>query len=642
MKTLNKNLVKSLAISFFLLFSFVKLNAQSTLDQNNLGPVTGNALYGVGAGGNGINTGLFRIIPAATGINNTFIGIGAGAINAIGYNNTFIGISTGATNNAGYDNTIVGTGSGVSNTNGFENTFLGSNSGISNVGGDKNTFTGFGSGAAADGDDNTVNGYKSGFNLSGSDNTFIGSHSGYNTSGWGNVFNGYFSGYSNNAGQDNTFIGNGSGFTNDDAQENVFVGLFSGYANDHGEKNAFIGSMSGYNSTGDYNAFMGQEAGTNIVTGDNNVIVGAYAGSSYLNSASSGMVLLGTNADASSSATGVTFTNAGAIGKDAEVDEDNVISIGQIGTPTRVCIGYEGVNTYSLPNAATDMFYVNGDCYASGVKLLSDATLKTNIKTIWNGLEYIKKLNPVSYDFKQNTIFNLPSEIQYGFIAQELQKILPNVVSGNDKGIHTVNYIAIIPVLTKAIQEQQAIIDQNKLENAKLNEKFKTIEKKLLDLAKSFESKNGEIEVLETKLNNQAKLVEDKINELNRSLTNLNSCCEINRLNKTNSDINTINPTNTKNISTITLNNIARLDQNKPNPFTNETFIDYYIPTGSEVSKIEIFDQMGKKVFTFNILNFGEGRLVIKNGGLASGIYNYNLIIGNKIIDNYKMQILSN
>jgi hypothetical protein len=49
-----------------------------------------------------------------------------------------------------------------------------------------------------------------------------------------------------------------------------------------------------------------------------------------------------------------------------------------------------------------------------------------------------------------------------GFIAQELQKIMPELVSeGNDKDkLLSVNYMAIIPVLTKAIQEQQAIIDR--------------------------------------------------------------------------------------------------------------------------------------------------------------------------------------
>jgi len=78
----------------------------------------------------------------------------------------------------------------------------------------------------------------------------------------------------------------------------------------------------------------------------------------------------------------------------------------------------------------------------------------------------LMRLNPVSYEKKQNLAATDYPIKENGFIAQELQKIIPTLVSagpGPDQ-LLSVNYIALIPVLTKAIQEQQTQIDsQSKL-----------------------------------------------------------------------------------------------------------------------------------------------------------------------------------
>jgi hypothetical protein len=55
---------------------------------------------------------------------------------------------------------------------------------------------------------------------------------------------------------------------------------------------------------------------------------------------------------------------------------------------------------------------------------------------------------------------------QIGFIAQEINKVLPEVVNTDAKGYYRVNYSMLIPVLTEAIKEQQATIDQLKAENS--------------------------------------------------------------------------------------------------------------------------------------------------------------------------------
>ncbi len=74
-------------------------------------------------------------------------------------------------------------------------------------------------------------------------------------------------------------------------------------------------------------------------------------------------------------------------------------------------------------------------------------------------------LNPVNY-LKKESLTSIDYYIkENGFIAQELQKIFPDLVNeGKDKDrLLSINYIALIPVLTKAIQEQQSQIeDQQK------------------------------------------------------------------------------------------------------------------------------------------------------------------------------------
>jgi hypothetical protein len=101
---------------------------------------------------------------------------------------------------------------------------------------------------------------------------------------------------------------------------------------------------------------------------------------------------------------------------------------------------------------------------AIGFTTTSDIRLKKNIIPLENTLSVINKLNPVAYDKKQNLSSVEYSIKESGFIAQELQKIMPNLVyESTDKDkLLSVNYTAIIPILTKGIQEQQAIIEDQK------------------------------------------------------------------------------------------------------------------------------------------------------------------------------------
>jgi hypothetical protein len=97
-----------------------------------------------------------------------------------------------------------------------------------------------------------------------------------------------------------------------------------------------------------------------------------------------------------------------------------------------------------------DSVYVGGNVSASAYTTRSDYNLKDDIFDLKYGLNEILNLQPVEYTYKSN------GSKQLGFIAQDIGTILPEVVSFEES--MSVNYQAIIPILTKAIQEQQALI----------------------------------------------------------------------------------------------------------------------------------------------------------------------------------------
>lgn len=130
----------------------------------------------------------------------------------------------------------------------------------------------------------------------------------------------------------------------------------------------------------------------------------------------------------------------------------------------------------------------SGSVRANGIALTSDARLKRNITNIANGLNTVMALHPVAYEKKNNIRDSQYDRHEIGFIAQEVAKVLPSLVKeGKDENkTLSVSYIELIPVLTKAIQEQQEQIKELKATNeqlAKLAGRTDQAEKAYADLA---------------------------------------------------------------------------------------------------------------------------------------------------------------
>ena len=99
---------------------------------------------------------------------------------------------------------------------------------------------------------------------------------------------------------------------------------------------------------------------------------------------------------------------------------------------------------------------VKGDIIAYGAP--SDRKYKENIKPIESALDKAMQLQGVTFDWKDSeSILDIKEDI--GFIAQDVEKVLPELVRDNGKGNLSLRYQGITPVLLEAIKELKAEID---------------------------------------------------------------------------------------------------------------------------------------------------------------------------------------
>ena len=145
--------------------------------------------------------------------------------------------------------------------------------------------------------------------------------------------------------------------------------------------------------------------------------------------------------------------------------------------------------------------YFSGNVHYTGtLSGPSDEKFKKNISDYNNALDNIMKLRPVTYEMKTDEypFMNFEKGTQIGFIAQEMESIFPSLVvpgahpgeNENDPFIEYkgINYIGLTPILVKALQEQQIMIDSLKSENNDLKSKYESLQKRLEEIESKLES----------------------------------------------------------------------------------------------------------------------------------------------------------
>lgn len=209
-----------------------------------------------------------------------------------------------------------------------------------------------------------------------------------------------------------------------------------------------------------------------------------------------------------------------AVGAYAELgNTSNGINYGVVARASSINTNGTNIGVYSSASSgATNIAgYFSGDVTITGTLVQpSDRKLKKEIKPIQSALDKINQLSPVTYYYNTNSNINLPSKLQYGFIAQELEDVFPELVinqsiqtppteknnnkiseikefddnvktnsSANNEIVNAkeefkgINYTGLISILTEGIKEQQVLIEELKRQNELLKQRIITIENKL-------------------------------------------------------------------------------------------------------------------------------------------------------------------
>lgn len=232
--------------------------------------------------------------------------------------------------------------------------------------------------------------------------------------------------------------------------------------------------------------------------------------------------------------------------------------------------------------------FFDGHIFATSSFIGSDSKLKSDVKKEESSLEKLSQLNPVTYNFindYKTTNLNLPSTLQHGFIAQELEKVFPELVidmvhpTFNDKkeqiGTTTtkaVNYIGLISVLTQSVKE--------------LSNEVTTLKDKLEKTEKTYV------------VNNYKDFTQGELEAI--------------------------------------ASNSYYLSQNTPNPFKTSTTIDYSLPKEDNDASILILNLNGQTIREFKLTNT-KGSITVESSSLQKGMYLYSLISGGKEIITKKM-----
>lgn len=310
-------------------------------------------------------------------------------------------------------------------------------------------------------------------------------------------------------------------------------------------------------------------------------------------------------------------------------DEFGAFSFGGVNFGVRAFAKY-GTSNYAVygeidpsqPNSYAGYFV--GQVVQNQPSVPSDLQFKTNIEDINDANAILTSVRPVTYDYQTtgNAVrMNFPAGQQYGMIAQEVENVLPELVkvvqhpanidsAGNvvapSFDYKVLNYEAFLPILIKGHQEQ----------------------------AFEIEAKDSIIDSLQ-----------NQIADLNNRLTNLENClsallptlCQMNQ-----SAIQANTPAAQEAVRQnlqVTLSNRSTiiLDQNVPNPFAEQTVINFSIPASVAKAQMHFYDGNGRLIQTLEIAERGLGAVTVFGSDLSSGTYTYTLVADGAVVATKKM-----
>jgi hypothetical protein len=271
----------------------------------------------------------------------------------------------------------------------------------------------------------------------------------------------------------------------------------------------------------------------------------------------------------------------------------------------------------------------------------SDIRLKENIRPLPPMLEKLQAVQSYNYNYTDEYFKDFSEEekeymqrLEYGFLAQEIQEIFPELVFESDStGMLAINYVSMIPILTAALNEQQQVLEdqQNVMED-------------YTDLINILQDNNyAQLQLInELRQNDEHQTL--LINELQNEVEYLKNLlfahlAETDPI--TNPD-NENNPLLQLNLSQIANDRVEEMIiyQNAPNPFNENTFVRCYIPKSVNKVQLCVYNMQGVQIKCLDVAERGNIEVKIEAGALTSGIYTY-LLIGDEKTSDAKNMILT-
>ena len=162
------------------------------------------------------------------------------------------------------------------------------------------------------------------------------------------------------------------------------------------------------------------------------------------------------------------------------------------------------------------------------------------------------------------------SAIQYGLAADQLIEVYPELVYEDKNGNISINYVEMVPLLVKAINELSSELAELKGTSSK-----------------------------KVKGKKETTTMEESVAEMD----------------------------------------MVRMDQNKPNPFSESTVITLNIPKDTKTATILIYDLSGKQVKSIPVNERGKTDITVYASDLTSGMYIYNLVVDGQVKVTRRMMV---
>jgi hypothetical protein len=287
----------------------------------------------------------------------------------------------------------------------------------------------------------------------GTDNTYVGNNAAHSVTG----------------GKENTALGSGAMYYKQTGRGNTAIGAWSLLDNVSGHENTAIGSRAGQNATGSGNVFIGYGAGF-YASGNNKLYIGndLYTSLTPLIYGEFDNDLVRVNGSFEA------IDNIAINGSYVATIENTANAGWSNGLAIKAGQNTQTVNNRFISFARPDGSEIGAvrqiTSNSVDYNTTSDIRLKTNIQPTTKGLTDLMQIEVKDYRYKDD-----PAKLQTGFIAQQVYEHYPNAVTPGGEDVKTnpwmMDYGKMTPLLVKAVQEQQAQIEELKAQNEALQNK---------------------------------------------------------------------------------------------------------------------------------------------------------------------------